>query len=129
MSKSYISSPMKKSIKSIELALGVKYKGKTFEEASEFISKYKDKSMKIDLREKMKPSSKMLDKIKMIEDIFGKEFKGESMLDASIFLDTNLPLLIDYFDKRKNNSNSNNNTNLNNNINKKRQDNRRKRDR
>lgn len=85
-SKIKISPKMNKGIKFIQEALDIKFKGSTFDEAKEFISKYMPEASKIDIRTKRKPSDKMLRGIEFIENILDVHFEGETMLDATKFI-------------------------------------------
>lgn len=96
-----ISPNQKKAIKTIEKCLNIKFKGKTMEEASDFIEKNLEASKKIDLRTKMPPSAKMKKGIDLCEDVLGVKFQGATMKDASEFLDTYLKQAFEEIEMRK----------------------------
>lgn len=86
MAEPKVSANMKKGIKMIEVVKGIKYTGKTFDDAHDFLEKHfadvKDK----DMREYMKPSEKMMNGVELIRKTLGVEFTGSTMKDASDFL-------------------------------------------
>lgn len=86
MSGPKVSSKMKKGIKMIEKLLGVKYKGKTFDDAKTFLDENMPKIDGMDIRETMEPSEKMWKGIRFIEDFCGVTYNGHNMKDASEFI-------------------------------------------
>lgn len=98
---STISTKQKKAIKNIELVTGIKFTGKTQEEASKFLDENLSKLEGIDFRQYKKPSPKMEKGIKFCESILGVEFQGSTMLEASDFLGKYLQKAIDSVNKNK----------------------------
>lgn len=94
MSEPKVSTKMKKGIKICEEILGIKYTGKTFDEAKEFLDTNLPKIQGKDVREKRDPSTKMWSAIGFIQDTLHVEFKGHNQKEASEFIST-------YFDKAK----------------------------
>lgn len=100
MVTSSISPKQKKAIKNIELVTGVKFSGKTQDEASKFLDKYLKELDGVDFRKYKKPTAKMEKGIKLCESVLGVEFQGTTMLDASEFLGKYLQKSIDIVSKK-----------------------------
>lgn len=86
---------MKKAIKNIELGLGIKYHGKTFEDAQNFLEENLPKLKDVDMRDKWKPTKKMMDGIAFCEKVLGVKFVGSTSKDASEFLEKYLQKTLD----------------------------------
>lgn len=89
-----VSSKMRKGIKLCEEVLGVKYKGKTFDEAKEFLDDNMPKIQNVDIRERREPSEKMWFAIGFIEKVLNVKFEGNNQKQASEFISS-------YLDKAK----------------------------
>lgn len=98
---STISPKQKKAIKNIEIVTGIKFTGKSQEEASKFLDENLPKLEGVDFRKYKKPSAKMEKGIKFCESILGVEFQGSTMLEASEFLGKYLQKAIDTVNKGK----------------------------
>lgn len=81
-----VSTKMKKGIKVCEEILGVKYTGKSFDEAKEFLDKNLPKIKGKDIRDYRAPSEKMYKAIDFIEKTLEVEFTGKTMQEASEFI-------------------------------------------
>lgn len=78
-------------IKMINDVLNIKFEGETFKDASEFISKYKDKTFETINNNKNKPpTEKQLNTISMIEEVLGITFYGKTSKEAKEFISDNL---------------------------------------
>lgn len=91
MAEPKVSSKMKKGIKMIETVTGIKYTGKTFTEAKDFLDKHLKECQGVDMRVYMQPSEKMLNGIELIRRTLGVEYTGSNMKEASEFLEEYLP--------------------------------------
>lgn len=87
---SSISSSMKKGIRACEIILGIKYSGKTFDEAKKFLEENLPKIKGKDIRDYLEPSEKMYKGIGFITQMLGVEFKGSTMKEASDFISDNM---------------------------------------
>lgn len=86
MAEPKVSPKMKKGIKVCETILGIKYKGKSFDEAKKFLEENLPKIEGKDIRAYKEPSKKMWDGIALITQELRVEFTGTTMLDASNFI-------------------------------------------
>lgn len=91
MAEPKVSPKMRKGIKVVETVLGIKYTGKSFDDAAKFLDEHLEKCKGVDMRDYMKPSEKMMNGIELIRRTLGVEFTGSTMKDASKFLDEYLP--------------------------------------
>lgn len=82
---------MQKAIGMIEKAMGLKYRGKTFEDALKFIGSNIDKARSVDMWTIEKPTEKQLKAIEICEETMGVVFTGTNKRDASNFLDQYFP--------------------------------------
>lgn len=85
-----ISPAMKKTIGNIKKCLNISFHGRSFQEASEFISEHMDDLKNVDMREHIPPTAKMKKLIKIIEENLEISFDGTSMSEASEFIDANI---------------------------------------
>lgn len=96
-----VSTSMKKGIKACETILGIKYSGKTFDEAKKFLDENLPKIQGKDMREHIEPSEKMWKGIGFITQMTGQEFTGTTMKEASEFISRNLDKAKEIAEKRK----------------------------
>lgn len=96
-----VSASMKKGIKACERILGVKYSGKTFDDAKKFLDENLEKIKDKDMRDYMEPSEKMWKGIGFITQMTGLEFTGSTMKEASEFIARNLDKAKAMAEKRK----------------------------
>ena len=92
---------MRKGIKMIEELLGIKYKGKTFDDASKFLEEYLPQIQGKDIREVREPSEKMLRGISFIQSMLHVEFTGKTMKEASEFISQYMDQAIKESERRK----------------------------
>ena len=88
--KPKITSKMRKIIKIIENNLNIKFYGKSFSDAKDFIDKNIEDSYKVDTREKRSPTQKQIDCIRKIEEDKKIKFRGRTMKEASDFIGKNI---------------------------------------
>lgn len=84
-----VSAKMRKGINLCEEVLGIKYTGKTFEEAIAFLDENMPKLEGVDVLAKREPSDKMWTMIGWIQRVTGEEFKVTTMREASDFIARN----------------------------------------
>ena len=96
-----VSSSMKKGIKACEVMLGIKYSGKSFDDAKKFLDENLPKIQDKDMRDYMEPSDKMWKGIGFITQMTGEEFHGTTMKEASEFISRNLDKAKNIAEKRK----------------------------
>lgn len=96
-----VSTSMKKGIKACEKILGIKYTGKSFDEAKKFLDENLEKIKDKDIRDYIEPSDKMWKGIGFITQMTGIEFTGTTMKEASEFISRNLDKAKTIAEKRK----------------------------